>query len=152
MSATRACLALGAMLFLGSSAMAQVAPSMLTVHPNHVGSNGDVQVDNNTDSQGDATIKPGNAGEDPTHSTVSLKSGFKGSVTGVDGGQDDSDTVTCGSNVTAGIQASGGTVNIQQGGCHVTVENISSSNSVTVNLAGGQQSTIPPGNTATYDT
>ena len=122
----------------------------LKIKPGNSDCNGDICVDNDANSNGDAKITPKVAPNgDATKSTVTTESGFKGDVTSVESG----DTVNLGNNNVSSVSCSGGTVNVGNGST-TTITNAggSNTNSVNVVFTSGASATIGPGSTITFST
>lgn len=103
--------------------------------------NGDVSVDNDPDSGGEATIDP-DEGSSTTATTVRTSTGFKGSVSGVDG----NDAIHLGAANLATVNGIGGNVYLS-GGSDVTINNLGGEGamSMTIHMTSGTTITVPPG-------
>jgi hypothetical protein len=136
---------------LPGPATSQPAPKdkKAKVRPGDTHTNGDgVTVTNDKESTGDATVDPkeGNAESD---TTVVCKTGFQGTVSGLDF----TDTVRIRSNSTATVTSNdGGNVQLS-GGSTVTVTNTSGDGGRPINVTtgGGTSVSIPPGSSATFN-
>lgn len=124
-----------AMVVLSSFSVAQVI-----VTPGNTGTALGVTINNYTNSNGNGSIANDGSG----NADVSLASGFKGEVSGMDA----NDTMITGANVDAKITASGGTIQIGGSETCVTVTNPDDSQAtVTVLTPDGDSVEITPGNT-----
>lgn len=116
------------------------------VRPGNSHTNRDgVTVDNSAASGDYATINP-KTGNELSETSVRLRSGFVGSVEGIDG----NDTVVVRSNVTGTISGEGGRITMASG-ANVTVTNTAEAGgaSITVVTSSGTV-TLPPGSSATF--
>lgn len=101
-----------------------------------------VCVDNDPASTGNAYVTKGTAATE-----ITTKSGFEGSIYNLAAGQ----TVDLGSNQTADISGTGGSVEIG-GGSEVKVSCDAGGSSIKVTLTSGQAVTVPAGSTAHFST
>lgn len=107
-----------------------------------------VTVANDKESSGDATIDPkGGCGKEGSKTKVKTKTGFEGSISGLDG----NDSVDMSSGADATVSGSGGDVTISNNS-EVTVTNAAGGGNMTVHMPSGSEVTIPPGSSATFST
>lgn len=109
-----------------------------------------VELTNDEDSGGNATIDPEH-GDDRSSTTVDTKTGFEGTVTGVDA----NDVVDLGSSNTASVSGTGGTV-VMSGGSNVTVTNTTpaetaNAGAITIDMPSGTKLTVHPGSSITVE-
>jgi len=112
---------------------------------NHCNTDG-VCVTNNQESSGDATVDP-EVGSGISETTVTTQSGFEGTITGIDA----NDTVNLGPSNNGSVSGAGGTVNTGSSST-LTISNGTGGGNMTVNLVGGSEITIPPGNSIQLST
>jgi len=126
--------------------VATATAGRIKVNPGDTNGNGDVTVTNNDDSNGKAVIRP----EEPTddESDVGLGNGFKGTVDGVD----DGDEVRLGPNNDTDINCNGGGEITLGGNSTVTVTNDNSGGHVTVFKPDGTTQNVNPGDSITFNT
>jgi len=117
------------------------------VKPGNSGTNGDTDVNNDANSQGNASITPKGEWPDSTSTEVKTKSGFKGTIGGIETG----DAANLGPNNTATVYTNGGNVSVG-GGSTVTIDNTNGTASVTATLPSGATVTVPGGSMAIINT
>lgn len=117
------------------------------VQPGESKTNGDgATVSNAGNSGGNASIDPASGcGDGNSETTVTTKTGFKGSISGLDA----NDKVTLSSSNTVTITGKGGHVTIA-GGSTVTCVNEAGGGNMTVTLPSGGTATVAPGSTVTF--
>jgi hypothetical protein len=139
-------MSLFASAFEGGSAIGSL-PSNWTILVGAEWTNLDgVNVINDANSGGTARINP-KYGDKDSKTSVVTKSGFKGSVSGLDS----NDTTDIGATNTVTINTDGGTVNIA-GGSTATVNNANNGNNCHVTLPSGGSVDLPPGSSAVFHT
>lgn len=113
-----------------------------------VSNNDGVTLSNDAQSNGDASLDP-KGGTASCNSTARTKTGFKGTIDGLDTG----DSAILASSNTATVTGTGGYVSVS-GGSVVTVSCVSApgATAMTVGLPGGSTATVSPGSSVTFTT